>query len=106
MKLPSIKTIQTRLNIDYAKAFRIRFLLESYQDRNPDGFARPIQTLSKISEELGFHGVETIDAGSNKNSPPIVYANSGDTYTNTVLWTPGKFIIGNWGSIVERGSYV
>lgn len=50
-------------------------------------------------------GVEHIQKGKNQRSPAIDYLNSGDTYTDTVLYANGQFRIGNWGSYVESGNY-
>jgi hypothetical protein len=61
--------------------------------------------MTAISEIIGGFGVEHIPAGRNSKSPSITYVNMGDTYRTTLLWVNGKFRIGDWGSIVERGNY-
>jgi len=62
--------------------------------------------LTAINEILGAHVVEHIPAGSNAKSPAIDYVNMGDTYDATILRLPGgRYRVGCWGDIVERGSY-
>lgn len=55
--------------------------------------------------DLGTFGVEHIEKGSNQRSPAIEYLNSGDAYTETLLYVRGRFVVGCWGDIVERGNY-
>lgn len=67
----------------------------------------PLQTvkLSMVSELTHGYGVEYIPAGRGAKSPSIEYVNHGDTYAATLMWTRGRYIVGDWGSIVERGNY-
>lgn len=55
--------------------------------------------------DLGTFGVEHIAAGSNAKSPAIDYLNTGDSYDLTLLYVRGRFRVGCWGDIVERGNY-
>ena len=55
--------------------------------------------------DLGTFGVEHIDRGSNRRSPAIDYLNTGDTYGLTLLYVNGRFRVGTWGDIVERGNF-
>jgi hypothetical protein len=55
--------------------------------------------------DLGTFGVEYIPEGHNKRSPAIDYLNAGDTYETTLLYVRGRFSVGCWGDIVERGNY-
>lgn len=55
--------------------------------------------------DLGTFGVEYIPAGSNKRSPAITYLNTGDCYDLTLMYVNGRFRLGCWGDIVERGNY-
>ena len=55
--------------------------------------------------DLGTSGVEHIEAGSNHRSPAIDYLNTGDTYDLTIMFIRGRFRVGCWGDIVERGNY-
>ncbi len=61
--------------------------------------------LERIDKILGTCGVERIPHGHNQQSPTIHYCNGGDTYTVTILKISGRFRIGCWGDIVERGHY-
>lgn len=55
--------------------------------------------------DLGTFGVEYIPQGHNRRSPEIEYLNAGDTYAATLLYVNGRFRVGCWGDIVERGNY-
>ena len=53
---------------------------------------------------MGF-GVEYIPEGHNSKSPSIEYVNLGDTYNCTLMYLNGHYVVGDWGTIVERGNY-
>lgn len=55
--------------------------------------------------DLGTFGVENIHEGRNKKSPAIDYLNTGDSYEMTLMYIRGRFRVGSWGDIVERGNY-
>lgn len=55
--------------------------------------------------DCGTFGVGHIAEGSNRRSPSIEYLNTGDPYELTVLYINGRFRVGCWGDIVERGNY-
>lgn len=55
--------------------------------------------------DIGTFGVEHINAGTNAKSPAIDYLNTGDSYDLTLLYIRGRFRVGCWGYIVERGNY-
>lgn len=61
--------------------------------------------LRAIDKVLKTYGVEHIEHGHNTKSPAIDYCNTGDTYDTTVLKVNGRFRVGSWGDIVERGNY-
>lgn len=61
--------------------------------------------MAAIDKVLGTHGVEYIPCGRSANSPAIYYCNMGDTYDATVMKIRGRFVVGCWGSYVERGNY-
>lgn len=63
-----------------------------------------LQTEKKFPD-LGTFGVEYTPAGSNRRSPAITYLNAGDTYESTILYIRGRFRVGTWGDVVERGNY-
>lgn len=96
---PSVKAIRQafgqRLMRGYAT--RIRRIMED--SPNTPG------ALARIDNILGTHGVEYIQQGHDSKSPAILYCNAGDAYSTTIMKVNGRFRIGCWGDIVERGSY-
>jgi hypothetical protein len=59
--------------------------------------------LLKFNDVLNFHGVEPLQ---DSNIPAledhnILYCNSGDSYTQTIIWFDGSYFIGDWGSLLE-----
>ena len=124
MRLPSTKTIRDRIERPYrlpdGTAEAIRAILEcktveAVCELNSAAsrmfgacYYRPaLQAvkLEAINELMDGCGVEYIPAGRNKRSPSIEYVNLGETYLDTVLWTRGRYVVGSWGDIVEKGSY-
>lgn len=71
----------------------------------------PVTKLLERVEKQGLlgistHGVERIDRGEGSKSPSILYLNTGDSYTQTLMYISGRgFRVGCWGDIVERGKY-
>ena len=55
--------------------------------------------------DLGTFGVEHTPAGNNRRSPAFDYLNAGDSYELTLMYINGRFRVGCWGDIVERGNY-
>ena len=55
--------------------------------------------------DLGTFGVEGSEAGRGRRSPAFDYLNTGDAYELTVLHVRGRYTVGTWGDIVERGDY-
>lgn len=100
--IPSLKTITSAFGAE--KATEVRRLMERFHTRNDVGI-RPTHTLAKIDQIIKGYGVEYIGKGRNQKSPSIMYVNMGDTYDTTVMWVRGRFVVGDWGSIVERGDY-
>lgn len=72
-----------------------------------DSFAvRDAMLLAEAAcPDVGTFGVEYVPEGNNSRSPAIDYLNSGDTYELTLLYVNGRFRVGCWGDIVERGNY-
>jgi hypothetical protein len=60
--------------------------------------------MSMADELCGTYGVEYIE-GNGEKSPSFEYLNAGDTYATTLLLIDGRFKVGCWGDIVERGNY-
>lgn len=69
-----------------------------------DGACRPSR-MRAIDRILRTCGVEYIPKGHNRRSPAIYYCNTGDTYDTTIMKINGRFRVGCWGDIVERGNY-
>lgn len=82
------------LGITREQAHAIRFAMEYKTD-----------AMRAINEQLRTYGVEYIPQGRNQKSPEIEYCNTGDTYKPTVMLINGKFVLGCWGDIVERGNH-
>jgi hypothetical protein len=61
--------------------------------------------VEAIFSDLGTFGVEHQPAGSNRLSPSFDYLNAGDSYELTLIYIRGRFRVGCWGDIVERGNY-
>ena len=99
MNLPSVKTLlQIAHSLEDAKA--IRGILENVR----------FGPVSKAMERCEKHcsrayGVEMIRGGTQRNSPDILYLNTGDPYTLTLMYVNRRFVVGCWGDIVERGKY-
>jgi hypothetical protein len=117
---PSIKTLCRIADVTPAQAREIRAIMagpgrvfvaypgagERHDARHTDGEWRaPLTSMERIDRVLGTFGVEHIPAGRGRRSPAVLYCNAGDTYATTVLKVNGRFRVGCWGDIVERGDY-
>jgi hypothetical protein len=110
--VPSTATIQQIRKggqpLDDATAVAVRKAMERAESTAFD-FAHPHRSARRAMETIdglvGGHGVEYIPAGSGNRSPSIRYVNLGDTYETTILYVRGRFRVGCWGDIVERGNY-
>lgn len=60
--------------------------------------------VESVFVDLGTFGVEHI-AANGEQSPEITYLNTGDQYDLTLLYVNGRFRLGCWGDLVERGNY-
>lgn len=100
MRVPSVKALCAAFNIDAATATKVRAELKT------SGLIRT--RLERIAPLIGAYDVQYIPQGRNSKSPGLWYANMGETYAVTILTTDSgqNYFIGNWGDIVERGSYV
>ena len=124
MRLPSTKAIRNRIERPYrlpdgtAEASRSILecnTVESVCDLSAAAsrmcsacYYRPtLQSvkLEAINDIMDGHGVEYIPAGRNRRSPAIEYINMGDTYRTTIMMVRGRYVVGCWGYIVERGNY-
>lgn len=61
--------------------------------------------MTLADECLKTCGVEYIPAGTGSKSPVIEYCNTGDPYASTLIFVRGRYRVGCWGDIVERGNY-
>ncbi len=102
MNTPSVKALREAFGqwLLPGQATMIKRIMDG-PGKDDDGLTR----MQRIDRILGTHGVEYQSAGSNKRSPAFCYLNSGDTYAVTILKINGRFKIGTWGDIVERGNY-
>jgi hypothetical protein len=98
---PSIKTLMQIKDVTREDAIAIRAIMASGPGRDANGLTR----MQRIDRVLQTHGVEYTPAGRNAKSPAIYYCNAGDTYACTVLKVRGRFRVGCWGDLVERGNY-
>ena len=124
MRLPSTKTLRDRIERHYrlpeGTAEAIRAILECKTVESvcnlSEAAARMFSAcyyrpslqsvkLEAINELMDGCGVEYIPAGRNLRSPAIEYVNVGDPYLATIIWARGRYVVGCWGDIVERGNY-
>lgn len=115
MAIPTPKTIAARLGVSMDAARAVRREMENH--------AAPFatETMERIGQILDADGVmsfgaEAIPPGDGPRSPSIDYLNFGDTYDTTILYLDGftvsgratgrgRWVVGAWGDIVERGRY-
>jgi hypothetical protein len=120
MNIPSIRTLMQIKDVTREDAVKVRAILKL---KNVDAvtsvsdvaleyvrscYHRPplhMAKLTAIDAVIGTYGVEGIGRGHNLKSPSIEYCNAGDAYATTLLWVGGRYRVGDWGSIVERGNY-
>ena len=66
------------------------------------------QRMTALNHEAGTYGIECVRESPNDctSAPAFKYLNTGDTYTPTIIrWRNGRYVVCDWGSIVERGNY-
>lgn len=111
--IPTAKTIAARLGVAAETARAIRRAIEAHE-RSGAPFAAG--TLDAIAAMIGADGAGLILPGDGPRSPSIEYANLGETYAPTILYLDGvssggrstgrgRWAVGSWGDIVERGRY-
>ncbi len=60
--------------------------------------------MTALSAELEMYGVEYVQGRGSSMS--FEYLNAGDTYNTTIIrFRDGRYRVGDWGTIVERGNY-
>ena len=113
MRIPSLKTLE---NAFPTKGATLRQLLQSSDAvrQHPAAIARVRecyhepslvdQRLHALNAEIGAYGVEYVQG--NGRSMSFEYLNTGDTYSTTIIrFFDGRYRVGDWGTIVERGNY-
>jgi hypothetical protein len=111
--IPTAKTIAARIGCTIENARAIRRAMEAHER---DGAPFATDTLEAISAILAECGAESIPPGDGPRSPSIEYVNRGDTYDPTILYLDGvshggrstgrgRWAVGSWGDVVERGRY-
>lgn len=110
MRLPSVKTIETRLwdamRYDYVDphraAIRIRRAME--QATGHDSIDRALEAINGILSGYGIEAIEGRGYSSYYGHIGLLYVNMGDTYTTTVVYDTRKqqWIVASWGDLVER----
>lgn len=101
---PSLKAFR-KFGFPEEQSKEIRNEIQNYERRFPLKRPVPRYTMDAINRIMNSNGVEYIPPGNNSRSPGIMYINEGHTYTTTVLFVNGRFRLGCWGDIVERGNY-
>lgn len=114
-RLPSVKTLSYCFGSRAAEARRLlegkneTFPYKSVQDLIASCYNKPsyqLQLMTALNEIGGFYGVEYIHHGSNKKSPSILYLNSGEMYSYTLMILDGeRIVVGCVGDVIERGNY-
>lgn len=91
-RIPTLKTLQTRLKLSLEHAKELRKAMAGGTG------------LACYNRIAGLHGIEHIALPENSPHPDhtIDYANTGDSYTPTLMLVDGKFVVGDWGSLVEK----
>lgn len=105
MKTPSIKSLSSIFgdNAKQAKAIltatdwpALRAILGGERTGGVKLWQARMEALNELGE---FFGVETIALGDGSF---VDYLNSGDSYGTTILRWRGNYLVGDWGSLVER----
>ena len=113
--IPSVKTLETRLNLTHEKALQLRKLLDGRLD--PETFKSVVNWVSQCynrpsrisliecaaNEILETHGVEALFMPG-EFRPLYTYCNTGDSYVSTLIrdHAKGRWLVGSWGDIVEN----
>lgn len=96
--LPTVRTLRHIHNITDEQARAVRRALEG-----PGTAWTRLEAAAAVLPHAS--GVERIPPGRTRLSPSVVYVNLGDPYRPTLLYVRGRFRVGDWGTLVERGSY-
>jgi hypothetical protein len=113
--IPTAKTIAARIGCPIETARAIRRKIEAHERSGAPFAAGTMDAISSIMGP-GAYGAEYIPPGDGPRSPSIEYVNRGDTYDPTILYLDGvshggrstgrgRWAVGSWGDVVERGRY-
>jgi hypothetical protein len=118
IRIPSLKTLRLIKAIDESQVRELRDLLTGKTDPHEfvgkwiDSFKYPHypipiheQIMAAANKIMMGNDVEYISPGHNQKSLAIYYVNLGDTYATTLMRINGRYVVGSWGNIVEKGSY-
>jgi hypothetical protein len=121
MNLPSVKTLaavtsypkELRKLLETRSSEELNVYLDQERFKSVDSWVRSCFHLPNFhSIQMALAdvlcetcGVERISKGRGAKSPAIEYCNTGDTYAATLLYVNGRYSVGCWGDIVERGDY-
>jgi hypothetical protein len=116
--IPTPKTIAQRLRVPMETARIVRRMMENHERSGAPFATETIESIGDALSAGGFatYGAEFIGRGDGPRSPSIEYLNTGDTYDATILYLDGvtesgrstgcgRWAVGSWGDIVERGRY-
>ena len=103
MTLPTIKKIMS-IGLDKPTAVAVRAYL-AWIIQRPYNNKPTQEDWNAVNRMLDGFGDEYIASGRNAKSPSIHYINLGDTYRTTLMFVRGRWVVGCWGDIVERGNY-
>lgn len=126
MRYPSIKTLSRLVDGDTEKAKEIRGILDGTvnpwdyssvreldaQSYNPQPeYRRKLTACDEALTGFGFYGIEWCEYPGDQdrmiNRQPrrgFEYLNTGDSYTETLVYLNGAFYVRAWGNIVENWS--
>ena len=115
MRAPSAKTIAAGLGVPLPVAERVRQILKQHSGDFVEQTLADVESCLVGTSARTFGG-ELVLPGEGDRSPSIEYLNRGDTYATTVLYLggidrqgrptgAGRWAIGSWGDIVEKGAY-
>lgn len=115
-RIPSIKTLLKIKYIDKSQARELRDLLigktdpseyigKWYADAPNTPSDKYLYVLLAANKIMIGNGVEHIAQGHNQKSPSISYVNLDDSYDISLMRITGKYVVGCWRDIVEKGNY-
>ena len=95
LRYPTLKQIMDGIECDEDTA---KAILSALQTHGEDDEAR-LKLVDKIMDGCGVEGIGECDI---RLGPPLLYVNMGDTYATTICLFRERFIVSDWGTIVEK----